>query len=149
MIKKHLILLIFSLATANVFAQSSSGPILWLQADSGISVNIDKVSSWADQSGHKNTATQPDPNHQPTYLPNIVNGHSAIKFYGWPYQFLNAPSIFPCKKDYTITAVIRIDDSTAIQNILSGDQHALFFSGDLYPRVVHEDFSLTGMSRLK
>jgi hypothetical protein len=147
--KKTLFFLLFILVVASdLFAQMSDTPILWLKADSGITLSSGNIVSWLDQSGKNNSVRQDSVWAQPILLTNLINGHSAVKFQGWNH-FLTGPSVFPCKRDYTITAVIRIDDSTAIQNILSGTAHALFFSGDLFPRVVHEDFALTAISRLK
>jgi hypothetical protein len=55
---------------------------LWLSADAGVTLNSGYISAWADQSGNGTNATQPDPNTQPTFLANAVNGRPALKFDG-------------------------------------------------------------------
>jgi len=61
----------------------TAGVQLWVQADTGTTLGTaDKVLEWADQSGHLNTATQPDENLAPTLVANALNGHSVIRFDG-------------------------------------------------------------------
>ncbi len=130
------------------FAQIPNGATLWLVADSAVVQLDNKVSVWADNSGKENIISQKNSGSQPSLLRNTLNGHAAVKFHGGS-EYLAGPPIFPCRKDYTITAVIRIDDTTAINNIISGNAHALFFGGDLYPRVVHGNFIFQVISSLK
>jgi len=44
-----------------------SGLKLWLKYDTGITLNVSSVSSWADQSGESNNAVQADSDRQPNY----------------------------------------------------------------------------------
>jgi uncharacterized repeat protein (TIGR03803 family) len=68
---------------------SVSGMLLWLKADSigGAS----PVSTWADQSGNGNDATQPSTSNQPTLVTGAVNGHPAVAFNGTSGYF-NLPN---------------------------------------------------------
>src|SRR5579872_3718105 len=104
--KKTFFFLLFIIAgRSDLFAQLSDTPILWLKADSGIILSSGNITSWLDQSGKNNSVRQDSEWARPTLLTNQINGHSAVKFQGWNH-FLIGPSVFPCKKDYTITAVI-------------------------------------------
>ncbi len=131
-----------------IYAQVPSGLILWLQADSGIVQTQGIVSQWIDQSGKGNSVSQNNSSSQPLLTKNVLNGHSAVKFHGNGEYFIG-PSVFPHSKDYTIIAVVRIDDTTAVNNIISGTDHAFYFAGDMYPRVVHGDFLFIAKSSLK
>jgi hypothetical protein len=51
---------------------------LWLRADKGISPSGGPVTTWADQSGNENDATQSSGN--PTLLNNAFNGKPAVEF---------------------------------------------------------------------
>jgi hypothetical protein len=129
-------------------AQIPGDALLWLEADTGVVQSAGKVSQWQDLSPYKNSVKQNTVTSQPEILPNALNGHSAIVFHG-NGEFMVGPSIFPQKKDYTIISVIRIDDPANINNIISGNDHALFFGSDLYPRVAHGDFNFQLISTLK
>ncbi len=113
-----------------------SNPILWLQANKGVILEQGHVAVWQDQSGHSNDAYMNDSNSRPDLL--IDSGGPAIKFNGWNY--LQGPNIFPANSDYTIAVVAKLDDSTAINNLVSGYGHALYFANNSYPRVVHKWF---------
>jgi hypothetical protein len=56
------------------------GLALWLAADTGISTVNSKVTSWMDQSGHLNNATQSIAASQPTLVTGAVNGHPVVAF---------------------------------------------------------------------
>ncbi len=59
---------------------------LWLKADAGLVVNTSgQVSSWHDQSGNFNDASQPDTNNQPSVVyPSGIGGLPALRFNGNP-----------------------------------------------------------------
>lgn len=136
------------LAPGVIFAQLPGGSILWLIADSVKVQGINKISLWPDNSGKINTVTQINAGSQPSLVSNVLNGHAAVKFHGGG-EYLSGPPIFPHNHDYTIVTVLRIDDSTNINNILSGNSHALFFGSSLYPRAVHGNFLFQLVSSLK
>ena len=145
--KKHILLPLILLFPCTVFSQIPPITILWLQADNGVIETAGKVSQWTDKSGKGNSVIQGNTSSQPSLITNALNGHSIVKFHGWS-EYLAGPRIFPSQSDYTITAVIRIDDPTAVNNIISGDDHGFYFAGDLFPRVVHKDFTSQLISSL-
>ncbi|WP_437735260.1 LamG-like jellyroll fold domain-containing protein [Sorangium sp. So ce1335] len=61
---------------------------LWLRANAGITQSAGKVSSWQDQSGNGNTATQTNAAAQPTLVSGALNGKPVIRFQGWHSLFL-------------------------------------------------------------
>src|SRR5665213_788127 len=128
--------IIFVLMCSTVRAQIPQAPILWLQADKGIVQQNGHVAIWHDQSGLGNDVRMDDT----TIRPDVVmdSGRPAILFHGWNY--LEGPSIFPANADYTIAVVTKLNDSTAINNLVSGNSHALYFANNRYPRVVHRSF---------
>ena len=128
------------------YAQPPKGGILWLVGDS-ITNQSASIANWNDISGKSNGVTQKNVTSQPSLLPNILNGHSVVKFHG-NGEYFSGPSIFPINNDYTIVVVIRIDDSSAINNIISGNAHALYFASNAYPRVVHADFLFQTISSI-
>jgi len=69
-----------------------SGALLWLRGDLGITLNGANVSSWADQSGSGNTATQGTAADQPAYAPIGINGVPAILGNGTS-TYLKTPSM--------------------------------------------------------
>ena len=66
-------------------------PTLWLDASnaSTIILNGDKVAEWRDLSGNNIHAVQSNATKQPTYVPNSVNGLSAIYFNELQLNFLS------------------------------------------------------------
>lgn len=66
--------------------QASSAPAvgshLWLRADVGVTVNVNKVSNWSDQSGNGRNATMPTSTRQPTLALNALNGNPVVRFSG-------------------------------------------------------------------
>ncbi len=146
--RNFVLLFLFLLLPLSIYAQIPSGTILWLQADNGVIQTSGKITQWVDQSSKGNSVTQTVSSSQPLVVKNVLNGHSIIKFHGGG-EFFNGPSVFPTNKDYTITAVVRIDDTTAINNIISGNNHAFFFGNSPYPRIVHADFNFQEISSLQ
>ncbi|NOK58821.1 MAG: hypothetical protein GFH27_549301n151 [Chloroflexi bacterium AL-W] len=55
---------------------------LWLKADAGVTLDGAAVISWADQSGNGRDASQSTGAHQPTLVPNALNGLPALRFDG-------------------------------------------------------------------
>lgn len=66
---------------AAVEPDAISGLQMWLDADAitGLS-DSDPVSTWSDQSGNSNDATQATGANQPLYKTNIVNGKPVVRF---------------------------------------------------------------------
>src|SRR5882757_8879646 len=87
--KAFSIFLIAGQLAVHSFAQTGPASIgtsannsLWLKADAGTSTttNNGPVSSWNDQSGNVNHATQGTAGLQPLYISSLMNGMPAIKF---------------------------------------------------------------------
>ncbi|HET6401538.1 MAG TPA: LamG-like jellyroll fold domain-containing protein [Candidatus Kapabacteria bacterium] len=139
-----MILCIIGLAVSSyeARAQVPAGPILWLQADKGVVQQNGHVAIWQDQSGLGHDVRMDDTNSRPDLI--VDSGRPAVIFHGWNY--LQGPPIFPANADYTIAVVTKLNDSTAINNLVSGNTHALYFANDRYPRVVHTSFTYQEVS---
>lgn len=63
-------------------------PVLWLRSDLGVTQAAGNVSTWSDQSGYGNDATQ-IPGSQPTYVASnpIFNNYPTVRFAGSPQNF--------------------------------------------------------------
>jgi len=58
-----------------------NGLRLLLQADNGTTTDVNgAISTWRDQSGLSNNATQPTAAQQPVLVANVLNGHSVARF---------------------------------------------------------------------
>ncbi|MFI5201561.1 MAG: LamG-like jellyroll fold domain-containing protein, partial [Candidatus Kapaibacterium sp.] len=119
-----------------------AGPILWLQADKGVVQQNGHVAIWQDQSGLGHDVRMDDTNSRPDLI--VDSGRPSLLFHGWNY--LQGPPIFPANGDYTIAVVAKINDSTAINNLVSGNDHALYFANNAHPRVVHHSFQFQEVS---
>lgn len=65
-----------------------TGLALWLKADAGVTLTSGKVSTWADQSGNGNDATQGSGALRPTLNSSSIGGQQGITFAGG--QFLQS-----------------------------------------------------------
>ncbi|MDJ0497436.1 MAG: DUF5011 domain-containing protein, partial [Acidimicrobiia bacterium] len=76
----------FSAAYTVTAASGPGGVItdlgLWLRADIGVTASAGEVSSWADQSGNGNDATQGTAGQQPDLVVDAVNGNPVVNFDG-------------------------------------------------------------------
>lgn len=77
--------------------QRSANMLLWLRSDVGVSTSSGAVTSWADQSGFGNNATQSTGANRPTFTANAVNGLPALTFNG-SNNFMTLPAGF---KDFS------------------------------------------------
>lgn len=72
----------------------TSGLVLWLDANVGVTSGTDgSVSSWQDQSGNGNNATQSNSSNQPTLIANSLNGLPAIRFTASSNQWFSLPNV--------------------------------------------------------
>ena len=55
---------------------------LWVKSDTGVTLNGEGVSQWADQSGLGHHLIQDSEGAQPTYVSNQLNGYGTIQFDG-------------------------------------------------------------------
>jgi Chitobiase/beta-hexosaminidase C-terminal domain len=94
-----------SVATVNFTVDPSTQPIfnlgypisLWLRSDLGVTSSAGKVSTWLDQSGQGNHATQTISANQPSLSLDECNGYSAITtgsnaFFNLPSDFSSLPN---------------------------------------------------------
>jgi hypothetical protein len=58
------------------------GLALWLRADQGVTQGAGTVSKWLDRSGNSRHAVQAVRIHQPTFVPNAIQGRPALRFDG-------------------------------------------------------------------
>ena len=111
---------------------------LFLRSDLGTSTttNNTALTTWSDQSGNSNNATQGTAGNRPTYLTNQLNGFPAIRFNGTS-NFLASPSVFPTSSDYTKFVIGRISNTSDHNNFFSGSSgHAMFMLiGSLAPKL--------------
>lgn len=87
-----------------------TGLQLWLKADAitGLS-DGDPVSTWTDQSGNGNDATQQTAANKPLYKTNIVNGKPVVRFDGTSDLLATANTMV----SRTIFAVAELDGAVA------------------------------------
>lgn len=83
-----------------------SGLVLWLAADSGVTLdknNATNVAALADKTGNF-ILTPTDPDLEPTYVPNGLNGRPVLRFNG--NQSLYSPDNFGPALDHDMTIII-------------------------------------------
>ncbi len=115
--------------TATCFGQSvPTGSTLWLRADTGVVLENGLVAVWKDQSGHGNDARMDDTAYRPDTTTDL--GHPAVLFNGLNY--LEGSSVFPVYQDYTVAGVFRLADTTVVNNIFSGNGHAIWFNSSTF-----------------
>lgn len=71
------------------------GAQLWLRSDVGVTVNVNKVTTWADQSGSGRHATMATVSRQPTLVLGALNGQPVIRFGGAQSLSLTATPVNP------------------------------------------------------
>ncbi len=72
-----------SVAIQGALPTVTSGSLkLWLKADAGVTLQGNRVTQWADQSGGNHHALQSDTNKQPTFVSNVLNGQPVLRFDG-------------------------------------------------------------------
>ncbi len=141
MIQKLILILIILTATySRTFAQVPPGSILWLNASQGVVLQNGHVAQWKDQSGNGNDVFMTNAGRQPDLLASSYNGKPSILFNGGAY--LQGPNIFPVNSDYTVAVVAKINNTANINNLVSGNSHAIWLYTTLYPRVFHGSFYL-------
>ncbi len=74
----------FTLAVSDATSpgDQSTNLQVWLRADAGIGQSSNSVSSWSDQSGNGNDASEATSSEQPTYVSGHLNGNPTILFDG-------------------------------------------------------------------
>ena len=79
----------------------STAPILWLEADVGVTSSGGSVSEWADQSGNGNNALPYGTSVNPTYVPSGLNSLPVIKFDG-STTWLAVSGTFACQTKFIV-----------------------------------------------
>ena len=89
-----------------IFSPSSvSGLNLWLKADAGVTTTTgDAVTTWSDQSGNGNNATQASGAYQPILNPGVLNGYNAVTFNN---KTMNLASNIQLTSDFTYFQVFK------------------------------------------
>jgi hypothetical protein len=97
---------------------------LWLRADVGVTNSAGQISTWADQSGNANNATQSTTNYQPTYVTNALNGLPVVQFNLTNSQYLNLTNFLTGTTQAEAFVVLQSADlpgiSTPLWNMGSG-----------------------------
>lgn len=100
---------------------------LHLKADAGVNVTGTEVTSWSDQSGNGNSATQTSSSNRPIIVNNSMNGEPVIRFNG-SSDFLELPSANDLKirnSDYEVFIVYRSQNTHSnIEFILASNELA-------------------------
>ena len=105
-----------------------SGLHLWLASDSGVITSGLQVTSWEDLSGNGFNATQSDPAHQPTLIPNSASFNNLPTI-----EFSNADFVSFPASDSIRTVFWVLKQNHASSNILMpllGDPSTYDFHGD-------------------
>jgi len=91
------------------------GIALWLAADTGVTTNNSRVSTWADRSGNNNNAAQSVSARQPTLVTGVVNGQPVIRFDGTDdaLQVNDSATLHFATDDFTIAVVAGFQNPTA------------------------------------
>lgn len=101
----------------------SAGLSLWFKADKGVATSGSNVTSWLDQSGAVNNATQSQTSEQPTYQADALNNNPGINFDG--SNTMTAPGGF-----YSAESFIVIDPNEIYNNVNAVGRIIGFEQGD-------------------
>lgn len=138
--KDHFNLLIsFIVSLSLIHAQIPINPVLWLDAAVGISQNAaNQVSEWKGKN-NQYRAFQDIVANQATYIPSSIGNLPAIRFNG-SNSFMEASSVFPVLKDYTVVIVSQAFGPS--QNIVGGNSRTIWMAGTTTPTMLHNgDFA--------
>jgi hypothetical protein len=110
--------------TTGLYAQTlpvTAGLQLWLNADVGVTTNASgQVTTWADQSGLGNNATQATLSSAPTIAPNSLNGHATVRVSGSQFmEVANANGIDNLLNDVTVLGVVNYDNLSGYRGFVS------------------------------
>jgi len=96
---------------------------LWLRGDDGITKDVNnKISAWVDQSSNGRMAAQSNPNKQPVWVNNVINGHAVVRFASVVEDLLEtnykgpntgAVTIFVVAAGANISSVVRFQNNVA------------------------------------
>lgn len=148
MVRSAVILVSMLCALVSVQGQVSSfDPVLWLRADTLVTVSDSGFVSRWDNLGTAGLDARATGTGRPSYDAAGLNGRPALMFDGTT-TFMTAPAVYPVDADYTLYVVIRVLDGSGANNIVSGNVHALWLGGTAYPRLLHGDFYRQAVSEV-
>jgi hypothetical protein len=132
-------LTLFLACILNVKGQVPNNPIFWLDAAVGISQNAsNQVSEWKSKN-NQYKAFQDVAANQATYIPSSIGNLPAVRFNG-SNSFMEASSVFPVAKDYTVVIVSQAFGPS--QNIVGGNSRTIWMAGTTTPTMLHNgDFA--------
>ncbi len=97
-----------------------NGLALWLKADAGVQTSAGAVTSWIDQSGKSNNASQSTSSARPIFVSSAVNSKPALQFNGDDSLFIPPTSDL---RPQSVTVFV------VGQNTDSGNSYRTFFRG--------------------
>lgn len=107
----------------------TDGLNLWLLSDTGVERDGDNVEYWEDQSGTDSHAEQYEPDMQPVYVANAVNGKPAIQFDGVDdYLSFFLIDILNDYTEMTIAIVTACTDENAATGSSQAERAAIFWN---------------------
>jgi hypothetical protein len=121
----------------------TTGLKFWLSSDRGITLSGTQVSSWADQSGLGNTATQGTSSKRPVIVNSQINGKPVVKFDGVD-DYLMANSFAWTNKDYSYFIVWKKDGDGLVGHTPLARASSLTSQGNHF-----QMYSTNGVSALK
>lgn len=94
------------------------GVVLWLDAAKGVTTNQGKVTTWVDQSGNHNDASQQNANWQPSLVATGIDGLPSVHFNAGPPEgtsgtmlnIADSATLQWASGDYLIEVVTRYDN---------------------------------------
>jgi len=96
------------------------GLSLWLEADTGVTLDGSAISQWSDQSGNGNNAFQAAAGNRPTLVSNALNGKPVVRFNG-ANQWLATANVVTTSQQYSMFVVCTLDLSKPIGPFYNGD----------------------------
>lgn len=127
-------LLLLLAITTSLHAQvPQAGLKMWLRADSLVTQNAQgQLASWKNIVDGR-AALVPAGSSAVTTAP--LNGRASMVLDGAGY--IEAPSLMPVGKDYTVVVVLQVNNIGATNNIVSGNDRAFWLGGTAFPRMLH------------
>jgi hypothetical protein len=128
----------------DIIAQPLSGNLLWLKADYGIKDSAGKVVTWTDARNPGLVASSPTEVNRPFLVKNSINGLPVVRGSGYA-QYMNAPSVFPVQRDYSLCYVVQLNNFASANNTIGGNGHTMYYN----PLIVnHGNFYYSSYSYL-
>ena len=123
----------------------STGLSLWLKADAGVTESNNLVSTWADQSGNGNDASQGASFNQPTLLTDDLNGNPTLFFDGGS-DFITGGAGFYTQDYFIVLNLNQLYTSTSGDDCavgLNGEDFSGLFFGDHTGQLTNEVLTMS------